>query len=310
MKKILTVTLNPVLDRRYELSRVERGSPNRVAGAVCSAGGKGVNAAKVLKQLGAKEVLATGVCGGLTGAYVVSELQKAGVQTEFLEVSGVTRSGVNIFERETGVQTEFLEPGGAITEGEAAAFLRLFERLLGGAESVIIAGSCTPGFSADIYARLTRLAKAKNAKVFLDAEGELLKNGIAELPYFVKPNEREVSALCGGGAFDFEKALRAAKEYVSRGVKYFLLSLGAEGAVMVTEGGVLKAVPEKISALNTAGSGDAATAGFAFADAAGLSDREKLLLFSRCGASNALEKETGKVDAEALSKIKVEFLFM
>ena len=141
---ILTVTLNLALDVTYEVPALTPHSTHRVRTVRHRAGGKGVNVARVLGTLG-QEAVATGLCGGPTGALVVQELQSSSVPHDFTRISGDTRRVVTITDSDA---TVFAEPGPAVLAEEWEHFQEHFSALAVHAEVVVLSGSLPQGFPA------------------------------------------------------------------------------------------------------------------------------------------------------------------
>ncbi|MYX77561.1 PfkB family carbohydrate kinase, partial [Streptomyces sp. SID3915] len=190
---ILTVTLNTALDLTYGVPALIPHTSHRVGEMTERPGGKGVNVARVLRELG-HEAVVTGFAGGATGA-VLRELL-AGLPNHptdaLVEVSGSTRRTVAVVDRATGDTTQLNEPGPHIGAHEWDAFLRAYRDLLGTADAVALCGSLPPGIHVGAYADLIRLARAAGVPALLDTSGEPLRRGIAARPDLVKPNADEL----------------------------------------------------------------------------------------------------------------------
>jgi tagatose 6-phosphate kinase len=224
------------------------------------AGGKALNVARVLGQLG-EPVLATGLAGGADGEAVLADLAAAGVAAEFAPIEGQTRRTVTIYDGRKA--TEFDEVGPAVSEAEWGSFRSLVTRLLAGAAVVVLSGSQPPGVPADAYGQLTTLAAAAGATVVLDAAGPALRAALAARPDVVKPNRLELAALAGGHLGDLDDLLAASGTLVEAGAGSVLVSLGADGLVAVTPDGSFRASLPTPVAGNPTGAGDALAAAVA-----------------------------------------------
>ena len=183
---ILTVTMNPSVDTRYQLDELIIDDVNRVTPEK-TAGGKGLNVARVLGQLG-DDVVATGLLGGHMGAYMAELMDANGINNDFVPIKGETRICLNILH--AGNQTELLESGPTIAPEELDAFTAKFTELAGKADVVTISGSLPRGVEADYYAKITGIAENAGAKVLLDTSGASLEAALkSEIkPELVKPN--------------------------------------------------------------------------------------------------------------------------
>ncbi len=192
---ILTVTMNPSVDTRYQLDELVIDDVNRVTPEK-TAGGKGLNVARVLGQLG-DDVVATGLLGGHMGAYMAELMDANGINNDFVPIKGETRICLNILH--AGNQTELLESGPTIAPEELDAFTAKFTELAGKADVVTISGSLPRGVEADYYAKITGIAENAGAKVLLDTSGASLEAALkSEIkPELVKPNLTEINGLLG-----------------------------------------------------------------------------------------------------------------
>lgn len=192
---ILTVTLNPAVDKTYTVGTLMLGQVNRMQTVTNIAGGKGINVAKILRQYG-YEVMTAGFLGGYTGQFIESCMQKLQAQCCFTKVAGETRSSINVV-AEDGYVTEILEPGPVISQQELSVFAEDYRKAVQECELVVISGSVAKGLPADIYAQLVDIAKQAGKRTILDTSGDALRYGIEALPYMIKPNQKELEYLTG-----------------------------------------------------------------------------------------------------------------
>ena len=262
---ILTVTMNPSIDTRYQLDKLVIDDVNRVTPEK-TAGGKGLNVSRVLLQLG-DDVLATGLLGGHMGAYMAELMDADGVKNDFVPIAGETRICLNILHE--GNQTELLESGPQIAPAELEAFTAKFAEL-----------------------------EEAGAKVLLDTSGASLEAALESdaKPELVKPNLTEINGLLGTSfTTDDVDALREALAADDRfaGIPWVVVSMGAAGSVGFHEGRAFRAKTPAIAAVNATGSGDSTIAGFAHAIAAGADDVTVLKTANTCGKLNAMDPKTG-----------------
>lgn len=300
---ILTVTLNAAIDKRYVVCGANAGEVNRVLECSCTPGGKGLNVSKPAAIAGAK-VVATGFAGGYAGRYIEDELKKMGIESAFYHVAEESRSCINIWDTKAKAQTEYLEPGFTVKEDEFTGFLEKCNDLARNADVVAISGSVPKGLDGASYQRLVALAKAAGKKVILDTSGELLRSGIEAKPTMVKPNIDEIRMLTGSGCETEEELIRAAVAIHDKGVEVVVISLGADGSVVVCDEGIYRAVVPKIDAVNTVGCGDSMIAGFALGFEAGLGMEETLKKASAISAAAALREETGYFRMEDMERLQ------
>jgi tagatose 6-phosphate kinase len=257
---ILCVCLNPALDVTYAVTELTYGGTHRAQVVGRRAGGKALNVARVLRQLG-EPVLATGLAGGADGGAVLADLAELGVAAELAEIEGESRRTVTVYDGRQA--TEFDEVGPVVGEAEWGSFRSLYTRLLAGTTVVVISGSQPPGVPVDAYAQLTTLAAAAGATVVLDAAGPALRAALAARPDVVKPNRLELAELVGRTLDDLDDVLAASGTLVEAGAGSVLVSLGADGLVALTPDGAFRArVPAPVAG-NPTGAGDALAAAVA-----------------------------------------------
>ena len=299
---ILTVTLNAAIDKRYVVEEVRTGEVNRVKECVYTPGGKGLNVSKPAAIYGA-EVTATGFVGGHAGHYIEDALEPFGIKSAFYHMEAESRSCINIWDEKNQLQTEFLEPGFTVAEADFERFLEHFQGLAADADVVTISGSVPKGLDGTAYQRMVKLVREAGKPVILDTSGKLLEQGIKAVPTMIKPNLDEIRMLTGKDCTDPEEIIEAAKVLHGRGIRIVTVSLGGDGAVVVSDEGAYRARVPRIHAVNTLGCGESMTAGFALGLSEGLSIKETLRKASAVSAAAAMREETGffvKEDMERL----------
>jgi len=257
---IYTITLNPALDRTLWVQRVKSDVSNRIIEEKSFAGGKSVDVSKVLKNLGVDNI-ALGFVGGFAGRELEGRLLNEGIQTDFVHVSGETRTNIIIHEKETGKQLAFNARGPEIHPAEIMEFIELLQRLPC-SDLVAIGGSLPQAVSPEIYTKIITIVKRCHSTVVLDVDGEALRTGISARADVIKPNIHELSELVGRELQGIEEIAAAAREINRQGVKIVLVSMGARGILMVSEGEEFLAVPPKVDVASTIGAGDSSVAGF------------------------------------------------
>lgn len=301
MDKILTVTLNPAVDKTYTTKCLVAGQVNRMRTVLNIAGGKGVNVTKILRQYGYR-VMATGLLGGHTGRFIEEELLRRGAECGFVQVSGETRCNMNILADDGGV-TEILESGPQISEQEQTLFLERYEALLTGCKLAAISGSIARGMADDIYERLIVMARDKKVPVYLDSSGESMRKGLSAKPCFIKPNWKELEYLAGHPIADREGIIAAARHLREEGIAKVVVSMGSEGLLSVTDSGVLFARARGIEAVNTVGSGDSVVASYAMSAVLGESDEEAILRACAISAANVTTLESASIPVETAQQL-------
>ncbi len=265
---ILTVTLNPSLDRTYRLGPLRPGEVHRALADTVEPSGKGVNVALALHRAGvpARALLPL---GGPEGEQVRTLLDAAGLPYTAVPVPGATRTNVTLVEPD-GRTTKVNSAGSELPEAGYAALARAVAGLAGPGGWVVLAGTAPPGAGPDRTAALLAAARGSGAQVAVDSSGAALATALRAGPDLLAPNAEELAALTGrelpgtGPGLVSAVATVAAGLVAGTGVA-LLVSLGADGALWVSPGGtagVLHAVAEPVTPVNTAGAGDALLAGW------------------------------------------------
>ena len=302
--RILTVTLNPAVDTRYEIDNVKVGEVNRVLNKVETPGGKGLNVSNVLNKLGA-DVIATGFLGGAKGTFIEEKLEMKGISKDFLKVNNETRTCMAIIDNNKKI-TEILESGSPVSLDEKENFIKKYSELLEKVEIVDMSGSLPKGVPSTFYKDLIDIANKLNKKVILDTSGEALKEGIKANPYLIKPNVDEMEFLLGKKIENIDEVIENAKEIQKNGVSNVMVTLGGDGGLLVTKDSVYQGTFPKVNIENTVGSGDSSVAGYIFGLSKDMSDIEKFKYALACGTSNAMLKNTGDIDIDTVSKLMEE----
>ena len=257
---IVTLTLNPSLDRTLEVGSLRRGAVIRADGARLDPGGKGVNVTRALlaNGLGSRAVIP---CGGPDGEELARLLAADAVPVVAVPIVGRTRSNVTLVEPD-GTVTKVNEPGPALTRAE---FGRVAEAVLGcagAADWVVMCGSLPPEVAVDVYAGFTRQFTAAGIRVAVDTSGPALLAAAAAGPDLVKPNREELAEAVGGSLDTLPEVVEAARSLRALGARAVLASLGADGAVLVDPDGAVHARGPAIEPRSAVGAGDALLAGF------------------------------------------------
>lgn len=306
-RQVLTVTLNAALDVTYASAVFRWGEQNRVEEVHSRAGGKGVNVARVLAQLGV-DCTVTGLAGGPTGRAIRKSLDAEGLESELVEIIADSRRTVVAVSRSTGEVTEFDERGPVVRFEEWLAFEARFEELVRRRRAVVLAGSLPPGLPADAYRHLSEAAARHGVPVVLDTSGPALPAGLAGRPSLVKPNAKELLEASAGWEGSTE-VVDAALELQRRGAQTVVVSLGPEGLLAVTPEGAWRATPPHVSG-NPVGAGDTVVAALVAGMLEGRPWPERLRRAAALSAAAVAHPVAGGFDAgrfpELLEMTRVE----
>lgn len=281
---IYTVTLNPAVDYTLRVKEFTAGELDRPTDTALFFGGKGVNVSRVLTALGVKN-RALGFVAGEVGEMLESGLRRLGVDTDFVHLAeGNTRINVKITAQN---ETELNAVGPAV---DAAAFEQLATQVatLADGDTLCLCGSVPPGCGADTYARLLACVEGKRVRTVMDATGELLLNTLSYRPHLIKPNRDELCALTGRDLPDDESVLAAARDLQVKGARNVLVSLGGDGALLLTEdGAVYRRAAYRGEVRGTVGAGDSTVAGYLAAIERGADAEDALRLAVAAGSATA-----------------------
>lgn len=282
---IKTVTMNPAIDKTVDIDNFRLGSVNRISSIRLDAGGKGINVSKTIKALGGSS-LATGILAGRNGEYIKSYLNHLSIDNDFIFVKGETRTNLKVVDKLNHTNTDINEPGSDVSAEDLSL---LEKKIFCGLDSdsiIVLSGSVPSNVSGGIYKEWTERAQKCGAKVLLDSDGELLREGIKASPYIVKPNISELERLFSRTLDNMDKIVEAAKNLLEAGVKIVVVSLGAEGAIFVEKSKVIHAEGIAVEVRSTVGAGDAMVAALALALQRGYSLEKAVTLSIAAGAAN------------------------
>jgi 1-phosphofructokinase len=291
---ILTLTLNPSLDRTIEITSLARGSVIRAGTAHLDPGGKGVNVCRALlaNHVGSRAVVPY---GGAEGRQLLDLLSLEGIDMIAVPVSGPTRSNVALAEPD-GTITKINEPGTALSADEVDAVAEAVLAAAHSADWVVASGSLPPGVPVDMYARLCRRFASAGLNVAIDTSGPALVSALTSAPALVKPNREELAEATGSAPRTLGAALDAAGKLRALGAGTVLASLGPDGAILVEDGRAWYGrcpVPEPRS---TVGAGDAMLAGFLAAGARGEAALAEALAWASAAVSLPGSRMPGPAD--------------
>lgn len=269
---LVTLTPNPSVDRTLQIPELRRGEVLRATSQRIDPGGKGVNVARALIAVGGEAVAVLPV-GGPDGRRITQMIADEGVEAVRVEVTGTIRSNITVAEPD-GTVTKLNESGPRLTADELDRLLDTTVQTAVERDATWIAGcgSLPPGAPDDLYAALVERGHAAGRLVAIDTSGAPLAAVIDAGPDLIKPNDEELAELVGRPLPDLDAVIDAAGEIHERGIGTVLVSLGGDGALLVSAEGVAHAVPPIVEVASTVGAGDATLAGFLGAQQAPASD--------------------------------------
>jgi 1-phosphofructokinase len=259
--EVVTVTPNPAIDSTLTIPNFTAGSVNRVLQQHAKPGGKGVNVAAALADYG-HAVAVTGFLGRENCASFEALFADKRIADQFIRIAGETRVGIKITDPARQQTTDINFPGQMPAPGDFELLLQKMRTLA--AESkpwFVLAGSLPPGVEATMYRDLVRSLKADGCRVLLDTSGEPLRHALDAAPHVIKPNLHELEELAGTQLSSNQSVIEAARSLLAKGIELAVISMGAEGALFVTDEQAILALPPGVKVRSTVGAGDAMVAG-------------------------------------------------
>ncbi|MCB9771080.1 MAG: 1-phosphofructokinase family hexose kinase [Candidatus Omnitrophica bacterium] len=301
-KPILTVTLNPAIDKSAEIRHFCANTENRATKIITTAGGKGINVSRALASLGLKSICA-GFAGGASGQNLLRSLLLEGLEHNFVFIQGETRVNLTVRDPKSGRLTRILEPGPVIDKKDLVSFRHKYQRLVKQSDWVVLSGRGIGGTPADFYRELVTLGRKAASKVIVDTSAGDLLAALKGKPYLVKVNREEAQSVLKSPLRNRLQLRNALKKLLSLGSQQVIITLGAQGAV-ATDGKIFcYAICPKVKVRNTIGLGDALTAGCVCALSQNSSFRDALAFGVAAGTANALASVPGELDRSQLGGI-------
>ena len=282
---IVTLTLNPSLDRTVEVDRLERGAVLRTSEPMLEPGGKGVNVTRALTANGVPS-LAIAAVAGPEGAELSRLLERDGILCRFVPVSGRTRSNTTVCDAD-GTVTKLNEPGSPLRSDDLEAIATAIRASVRDGDWLVVSGSTPPKLSADEMSVLLAEASAAGVHLAVDSSGVALATAVAARPRLIKPNGEELAELVGRELASMAEVVAAAEEVRARGIELVLVSLGAQGAVLVGPSGVIVGESHVDQPRSTVGAGDSFLAGFLSRFSQNERDLDAALLEALCWGAAA-----------------------
>ncbi|HEY9879213.1 MAG TPA: 1-phosphofructokinase [Leptolyngbyaceae cyanobacterium] len=258
--RIATVTLNPAIDQTVAIAHFAANTVNRVDWEQSDAGGKGVNVASFLADFG-EQVSVSGFLGQDNLELFQRLFQQKGLHNHFVPIAGKTRVNIKIVDDAQQQVTDINFPGAVPKADDLEKLWTAIDSLAKTHDWFVLSGSLPQGVPTTIYWDLVSHLKRAGKTVVLDTSGEPLKAALAARPDLIKPNLKELEDLLGHSLESEADILQAAVDLLQRGLRWVVVSMGAEGAYFVTATEALHAQPDTVEVKSTVGAGDAMVAG-------------------------------------------------
>jgi 1-phosphofructokinase/tagatose 6-phosphate kinase len=305
---IITVTLNAAIDKTLEVPSFTPGRRHRTVDQTTMAGGKGVNIARAIKELG-QPVIATGLAGGATGTRIVEALGEESILNDFVRILDESRTNTVVLDPTTGLHTEINERGPAVSTQELQLFREKLLYLAQGASICVFAGSLPRGVDQDVYFSLIREVRRLGVTTMIDTDGEPLRAAMRAEPDLVSPNELEAEELVGHEFNDVDDRAGAVCEMIRLGAREAIMTVSDGCYARLIENGtstLYRVQIEEQEARSVVGSGDAFLAGYVASRYQGQEPIECLRFGVACGAESTQHFGAGIIDAARVERLAGE----
>ncbi len=300
---VYTISLNSSIDYTFYLRKIIFEDINRINRKREDAGGKAVNVGKMLKRLG-EEVRIITFIGGGSGKRFLKLLEEEGVSVISIPIREDTRRIFNFIEEEGERILRINEAGPTISSEERAKLFQLIEQLpLEKDDSVVLSGSIPPGLSPSTYGEIIHLLREKTKYIFLDADGEPLREGLKASPFFIKPNLWELERLAGKKIRGIEEIRKISINLLNEGLEGVAVTQGAGEVFLFTQELNLSAIPPRVDVKSPVGCGDAFLAGIIRGFFSGKNWKDALRLGVACGSAKAEIEGTGMPERKRVEEL-------
>jgi 1-phosphofructokinase/tagatose 6-phosphate kinase len=302
---IVTVTLNAAVDRTLTVPNFQLGHRHRASASLTSAGGKGVNVARALKELEAP-VIATGLAGGRAGDRIIEELAGEAILNDFVRIVDESRTSTAVVDPTAGRLSEIYEWGPAVRPDELETLLDKLRYLSRVASFVVFSGSLPRDVEDDFYAEAIRDLNRRGVQCVLDCEGEPLRIGVDAEPFLVSPNQREAESLVGQEFSEDEDFVMALDAIADLGARNVLITQETSCFGLFHEERQVRrfrASVKRIDPIAPVGAGDVLLAGFLAARFNGRPLDEALRTAVGAAAASVLELGAGRFDLREAARL-------
>ena len=290
--KIVTLTVNPALDKTTTVENIKPESKLRCESPTFEAGGGGINVSRAIKKMGG-DSLAIYTAGGPIGSMLVDKLNEEEITSDIIDVEGNSRENFTVVKTATNEQFRFGMPGPSVSDEEWKQSLTKV-KALEGCEYLVASGSLCPGMPIDYYAQIAQIAKDKGIKLILDTSGEALRLALEVGVHLIKPNINELRSFVGKEVLTDDYLREAATEFIKSGkTDLLIVSLGEVGAKIFSKDEEFHAIPPHRRKNSTVGAGDSMVAGTVMSLVEGKPLNEVIKWGVSCGTAATMNNGTG-----------------
>ena len=305
MAKIITLTLNPAIDKTTYTTKVVPEKKLSCSHPIYQPGGGGINVSRALSHLGT-HTTPIYLAGGFTGSHLQQLLAKEGIGSVVVPIECNTRTNLTVVEESTGLQFRFGMVSPAIKESEWKFCLQLLEQQVD-FDYIIASGSLPPEVPMDFFGQVAQIAKAKNARLIIDTSGEALQHAINVGVFMIKPNLTELSALYGKEELTIDKIKEAGQSIIARGAcEAMAISMGPDGAIIVTKDEYYHIPSPSVIVKSTVGAGDSMVAGIVYGLTNNWNWKDTVSYGVACGTAATLNEGTQLCKKEDVERLFAE----
>lgn len=306
MKSVLTITLNPSVDKSTSVSNIIPEKKLRCNSPKYEAGGGGINVSRALKRLGVNSD-AFFTSGGRIGKLLEGLLQGEQLNIKPSYVTAETRENFIVLDTTCNKQYRFGFPGELLTKEEQNEILKSVEEVNPFPDFVVISGSLPIGTDPNLMRQLVNMCKSKGSKVIVDTSGEALKTAVEEGVFLIKPNIGELASLVGKEKLEETDVDQAAQLIISEGkAEIVAVSLGSQGAVLFSANEKIQIAAPDVEVKSTVGAGDSMVAGMLYVLIKGGNCKEVLSMGIACGSATTMAEGTGLFTKENVERLYKE----
>lgn len=301
--KIVTLTLNPALDKSSKVNNIKPDSKLRCDPPKYQPGGGGINVSRAIHKLGGESLCAY-LAGGPDGKMMQQLLNEEGIEQHVVPIKNWTRQNFIVVDKSNNQQYRFGMPGAEVSEKEWKQALQHMENLCKKADYVVGSGSLPPGAPQDFWARLARIAKENDARYIVDTSGEALELAAEEGVYLLKPNLGELGALSKKESVTALEQEDLAKKLISDNkAEVVVVSMGPQGAMLIAEDELVYVPAPTVRKKSTVGAGDSMVAGMVLSLAQKKSLIEVVSFGVASGTAATMNEGTGLCKKEDTEKL-------
>jgi 6-phosphofructokinase 2 len=303
MPNIITLTVNPAIDKSTSVGRIVANSKIHCTIPRYDAGGGGVNVSRAIKLLGGSS-LCIYLAGGPTGHFLKNLLDEENIDQRIITTKSNTRENLSVTDSFSSQQYRFGMPGPTIVESEWKETLKVLEETLSADDYIVASGSLCPGIPDDFYHRVAQIVRKAKANLILDTAGEPLLQGVKEGVFLIKPNLAELSALCGVKSISILNIEGLARQFlIDNESEVLVVSMGAGGAYMITRDEIMHILAPVVDQKSTIGAGDSMVAGMVLSLSMGNSLRDMAIDGVAAGTAATMKAGTQLCEKQNVDEV-------